>query len=80
MRSITGLLVAIVLVLGLVLVGCGKPEPGAGGGAPPIPGALQGKAPGTGKHLQFGLVPKLLNNPVFEIADEGARGRHHRVG
>ncbi len=80
MRSITGLLVAIVLVLGLVLVGCGKPEPGAGGGAPPIPGALQGKAPGTGKHLQFGLVPKLLNNPVFEIADEGAKAATTELG
>jgi ribose transport system substrate-binding protein len=73
--------VALLIVAAFVTAGCGqKPGTAGGGGAPPVPGAFQGKAPTGGKQLQFALVPKLLNNPVFELAHDGANAAAAELG
>ncbi len=78
------LLVAVALLVGAVLVvgGCGKKteqqtQPTAG---PPIPEVMKGEAPVGKKMYQFALVPKLRDNPVFQLAWEGAQAAAKELG
>ncbi|MCX7599418.1 MAG: substrate-binding domain-containing protein, partial [Armatimonadetes bacterium] len=70
---------AVLLAAGLTVVGCGKKQEAVT--QPPIPAPFQGQPPTiSGKKLQIALVPKLLDNPVFQLAAEGAQAAAAELG
>jgi ribose transport system substrate-binding protein len=74
---------AVVIVLTLsafVVTGCGRRVETETTG-PPVPEVMQGKVPSLGgKKYQFALVPKLRDNPVFQLAHEGALAAAKELG
>jgi len=82
-KTSTLAMVIVGLVVLVLLAGCGKQQTTTEAmPAPPIPDAMQGKAPlpGGGEKLQFALVPKLRDNPVFQLAHEGAEAAAKELG
>lgn len=78
MRAVT---IAALVVSLVLVVGCGRQAEQAQIQRPPIPDALQGKSPlPSGKKYQFALVPKLRDNPVFQLAHEGAKAAAEELG
>ncbi len=70
-----------LVVLAVVLAGCGKQGGTEAVPEPPVPRAMQGKAPlPGGEKYQFALVPKLRDNPVFQLAHEGALAAAKELG
>lgn len=80
-RASALLTITIILLLALV-PSCGKKQvQPATPGPPPIPEAMRGKAPmPTTEKYQFALVPKLRDNPVFQLAYEGAQAAARELG
>jgi len=83
-RSAVGVILAAavlatVLAASVGSLGCGRREPAAT--QPPIPAPFQGQPPTTpAKKLQLAIVPKLLDNPVFQLAAEGAQAAAAELG
>ena len=69
------------LVLGLLLAGC--PSSGtqqtSGPVSPSLPGGPDG-AGAPGKSYTFAIIPKMLNNPVFDLARRGAEKAAKEIG
>lgn len=79
-------LVLMLLFAAVLMVGCPKPRtetvPPPDVNAPtgtPEP-AQNATTAAPGGKLQFALVPKLLDNPVFKLAEEGARDKARELG
>jgi ribose transport system substrate-binding protein len=71
----------VVLAVALVVLGCGRQGGQPAPPASPLPRLMQGKAPlPSGRKYQFALVPKLLDNPVFQLAREGAEAAAKELG
>ncbi|MBC7286979.1 MAG: sugar-binding protein [Armatimonadetes bacterium] len=83
MRNFCLALATVFAVSVLGVAGCGRKTQPAGPettAAPPVPQVMQGKPPLPGKKYQFALVPKLRDNPVFQLAYEGAQAAAKELG
>lgn len=77
--ALATVVLAMLLAASLAGLGCGKREQPTT--QPPIPAPFQGQPPTVpGKKLQIAIVPKLLDNPVFQLAAEGAQAAAAELG
>ncbi len=75
-RAIAALILAAAVA---IAAGCGK-KPAEQAVQPPLPKQITGQPPGKKKIYKFAMVPKLLDNPVFRLAREGAEAAAKELG
>jgi len=83
-RTIAALAVT-VLILALVISGCGKSSEKAGPLPPPTPGTATapkagGPSAASTEQVTYAIIPKMLNNPVFTLARRGAEKAAKELG
>jgi len=91
MRMLGALIAVLAVVLAATLLAGCPPKKDTStispesGGRPPEGPQVTGEAPpkadaAAGRTLKFALVPKLLDNPVFKLAEEGAQQKARELG
>jgi len=79
MKRLALLLLGSSAVLLCTLTGC-PPKPSATPTTGPVPGPASEPLVATGQEYEFALVPKLLNNPVFKLSEQGALAKAEELG